>query len=534
MKQIPLVIEVGAVHGVSDHKVIVNKNDKQPNYLQYKLDSDVFYPSSDNSFLKFRSDKFASATHKHTLSDIEDFDDSAYVHTTGDETISGYKVFKNDVTIQGNLTVSGKVTQVESENLAIKDNEIVLNDGETGDGISLGEAGISIDRGSSPSAKLIFDETDDKWKVGIKPNLENIATESWVSENFASVIHKHTLSDIKDFPALTHNAGKVLAVKEDESGVKWISISSTDEKVKADENDDQPGYLIDKIDNNTIIADTNNHIIKVNESKFAPFKHSHKWEEVNKNGSKLSDIEDVPSYAGNANKVLSVNDTEDALVWTDKVDEKVKVTEDDKQAGYLSDKIDNDTLVVDTTKYVIKVADNKFALKDHTHNIDSLENVDSSNKQKNTVLLFNGSNYEYVYYNPNLPIITRDFLASLDNISKSYAIFIAFETGLSNYIIYIPNSDQPMVEDRLIRIEPKQEKVYSVDITNLRGLQPTQIAFDIVMNPNLKLQYSFDGTTYHDYTPLTTISATSKILYVRIINDSTETKFTYSIVIATN
>lgn len=66
-----------------------------------------------------------------------------------------------DVIITGNLTVKGASTTVESSNLEIEDNLILLNKGEPGPGISLGFAGIQIDRGSSiskPDAFLVFDE----------------------------------------------------------------------------------------------------------------------------------------------------------------------------------------------------------------------------------------------------------------------------------------------------------------------------------------------------------------------------------------
>lgn len=64
------------------------------------------------------------------------------------------------VTITGNLVVEGTNTTVESENLVIKDNIIVINDGESSPfGITLGKAGINIDRGGKGNAQIHLDES---------------------------------------------------------------------------------------------------------------------------------------------------------------------------------------------------------------------------------------------------------------------------------------------------------------------------------------------------------------------------------------
>lgn len=65
------------------------------------------------------------------------------------------------VTITGNLDVKGTTTTVESTNTTVADNIIQLNYGATGSGISsaLGyQSGIEIERGSAPSAQILFSE----------------------------------------------------------------------------------------------------------------------------------------------------------------------------------------------------------------------------------------------------------------------------------------------------------------------------------------------------------------------------------------
>lgn len=76
------------------------------------------------------------------------------------------------VRITGNLVVEGETLNVTAENLIVQDNIIVLNDGETGDGVTKEYAGIQIDRGfvgADPNgarnlpASLLFDEARDTW-----------------------------------------------------------------------------------------------------------------------------------------------------------------------------------------------------------------------------------------------------------------------------------------------------------------------------------------------------------------------------------
>jgi hypothetical protein len=69
------------------------------------------------------------------------------------------------VYISGNLTILGSTTAVETTNATLKDNIIMLNDGETGAGVTLGSAGISVDRGSLANVTLRWYEASQKWQV---------------------------------------------------------------------------------------------------------------------------------------------------------------------------------------------------------------------------------------------------------------------------------------------------------------------------------------------------------------------------------
>jgi len=72
----------------------------------------------------------------------------------------------NDVTISGNLTVTGTTNSVETTNTRITDNIVTYNQGATGAGVGgTGFSGIEIERGSLDNALLVFDESDDSFKV---------------------------------------------------------------------------------------------------------------------------------------------------------------------------------------------------------------------------------------------------------------------------------------------------------------------------------------------------------------------------------
>jgi hypothetical protein len=79
-----------------------------------------------------------------------------------------------DLTVQGDLFVNGTQTIIDTTTLTVTDNVVVVNNGEAGAGITAGTAGISIDRGSLPDAKIIYNETTDKWQMGIEGSMVDI------------------------------------------------------------------------------------------------------------------------------------------------------------------------------------------------------------------------------------------------------------------------------------------------------------------------------------------------------------------------
>ena len=66
-----------------------------------------------------------------------------------------------DLVVTGNLTVSGNVTTVNTEQLDIEDNIITLNSGVTS--APTLNSGIEINRGTSTDVAILWNETTDKW-----------------------------------------------------------------------------------------------------------------------------------------------------------------------------------------------------------------------------------------------------------------------------------------------------------------------------------------------------------------------------------
>ena len=84
-----------------------------------------------------------------------------------DVSVSGDSVFVGDVQIGGDLTVDGSTTIVNSDIMDISTNFIYLNTGLTGQPPSWLQSGIVVERGDASAYAVIFDETDNTFRVGV-------------------------------------------------------------------------------------------------------------------------------------------------------------------------------------------------------------------------------------------------------------------------------------------------------------------------------------------------------------------------------
>ena len=101
--------------------------------------------------------------------------------------VSGSASFGGDVTITGDLNVEGNLNAINRTEINVEDNTLILNTGVTG--TPTVNAGFQIERGDETNASLIWDENDNKWKVGYLGSEVEISV----------VGHTHSSTDITDF-----------------------------------------------------------------------------------------------------------------------------------------------------------------------------------------------------------------------------------------------------------------------------------------------------------------------------------------------
>jgi hypothetical protein len=92
---------------------------------------------------------------------------------TGDSTI-----FTGDVTVQGTFTTAGSAFIVDAQNATVTGALLTLNKGEVGSGVTQGEAGIIIDRGTAVDGdyKIVYDENRDSLVIGLSGETDIVAT----------------------------------------------------------------------------------------------------------------------------------------------------------------------------------------------------------------------------------------------------------------------------------------------------------------------------------------------------------------------
>ena len=128
------------------------------------------------------------------INNLEAAVNNNYVHKTGNmaEVVTGVKTFANDlvagadVIVQGDLTVNGTTTTLDSQNLAVADNIIFLNNGETGSAVTAGIAGFAIDRGTGTNYRVIFDEGLVCLRAGFEGSEECLATKNYVDNQIGT------------------------------------------------------------------------------------------------------------------------------------------------------------------------------------------------------------------------------------------------------------------------------------------------------------------------------------------------------------
>ncbi len=143
--------------------------------------------------------------------------------------------------VSGDLTVSGTTTSINTTELTIEDNVVLLNSNATG--APTQDAGIEVERGSSANVSLRWNETSDKWEITTDgSNYEDIATTLDVSAVTISA-----LSDIGDVSASAAVSGDYLKW----NGTAWVNDS-------IDLGTDTTGSYVQSLVQGTGVTITNN------------------------------------------------------------------------------------------------------------------------------------------------------------------------------------------------------------------------------------------------------------------------------------
>ncbi len=91
--------------------------------------------------------------------------DATVVRTTGAQTVAGAKTFSDDVIFNGDFTVNGTTSTVNTETIYLEDNIITLNYGTSG--APTENAGLTVDRGTSADVNIQWNETSDQWEFTV-------------------------------------------------------------------------------------------------------------------------------------------------------------------------------------------------------------------------------------------------------------------------------------------------------------------------------------------------------------------------------
>ena len=98
--------------------------------------------------------------------DISTSSDVRFNDVTVDGILYSNDITSENITVAGNLVVQGTTTTVNTEEINLADNIILLNSNLDANTAPVQSSGLSINRGSSADVSLLWDEGNDRWTVG--------------------------------------------------------------------------------------------------------------------------------------------------------------------------------------------------------------------------------------------------------------------------------------------------------------------------------------------------------------------------------
>jgi len=94
---------------------------------------------------------------------VDGLEASQFVRADVDDIMAGSYTIQQNLTIDGDLTVSGNTTYVDTETILLSDNILTLNANHSG--APTQDAGWEVNRGSSANSGVLWDETNDWFKL---------------------------------------------------------------------------------------------------------------------------------------------------------------------------------------------------------------------------------------------------------------------------------------------------------------------------------------------------------------------------------
>lgn len=189
-----------------------------------------------------------------------------YIRTNGDyniKTFEGGRITLDtgpnvgSVRVTGDLLVEGDTVYVQATDLDVEDNIITLNKGETGAGVTLDYSGISIDRGTSDSAALVWNEN-----IAIPAGSNSSNAGGWQFVTGPEGSYGFSDSRLKVKEIVTDagvDAGDLLLIGQGTGVVKVIGTTNYETQITHDDDIPNKKYVDDAIQNNPtfqIVSDT--------------------------------------------------------------------------------------------------------------------------------------------------------------------------------------------------------------------------------------------------------------------------------------
>mgnify|MGYP006268045031 CR=1 FL=1 len=114
---------------------------------------------------------------------------------TGANGLTGpWDIYSNVVTIHGNLTVTGNTSYINSNVFNVANAYLILNSSEGGAGVTNGNSGIIVDRGTQANAYWVWDESTTTFRGTRSGNLLTISAANPV--NPTDVVTKGYLANV--------------------------------------------------------------------------------------------------------------------------------------------------------------------------------------------------------------------------------------------------------------------------------------------------------------------------------------------------